>query len=140
MLDFTVLSHHSWRVARLFTLSLTIGSGAAYAASPEDLLAGYVAQAGVRPQPTLGQRFFTTAQGREWSCATCHRALPTSQGKHATTGKTIGALAPAFNPQRFTDAAKAEKWFRRNCNDVLGRECSAAEKAHVLSWLMTLKP
>ena len=31
------------------------------------------------------------------------------------------ALAPAFEPRRFTDAAKVEKWFGRNCNDVLGR-------------------
>ena len=52
----------------------------------------------------------------------------------------IGALAPSANAQRFSDAAKVEKWFRRNCNDVLGRECSAAEKADVLSWLIGLKP
>ena len=49
-------------------------------------------------------------------------------------------LAPAAHARRFSDAAKAEKWFRRNCNDVLGRECSAAEKADVLAWLNTLKP
>ena len=61
-------------------------------------------------------------------------------GKHAATGKTIGAMAPAFNPERFTDPAKTEKWFRRNCNDVVGRECTAGEKADVLSWLLTLKP
>lgn len=52
----------------------------------------------------------------------------------------IAALAPRFNPERFTDNAKTEKWFRRNCNDVVGRECSAAEKADVLAWLLTLKP
>ena len=40
---------------------------------------------------------------------------------------------------RKTDAAKTEKWFRRNCNDVVGRECSAGEKADVLSWLASLK-
>ena len=49
------------------------------------------------------------------------------------------ALAPAFNPERFTDPAKSEKWFRRNCNDVLARECTAAEKADVLAWLISLK-
>jgi hypothetical protein len=48
-------------------------------------------------------------------------------------------MAPAFNPQRFTDAAKVDKWFRRNCKDVLARECSAAEKADVLAWLLSLK-
>ena len=40
----------------------------------------------------------------------------------------------------FTDTAKIEKWFKRNCKDVLERECSAAEKADVLSYLMGVKP
>lgn len=35
--------------------------------------------------------------------------------------------------------AKADKWFRRNCKDVLSRECTAAEKADVLAWLVQLK-
>jgi hypothetical protein len=61
-------------------------------------------------------------------------------GKHASTGKPIAAMAPAFNAERFTDPAKTEKWFRRNCNDVIGRECSAGEKADVLAWLLSLKP
>jgi hypothetical protein len=66
--------------------------------------------------------------------------VPTQAGKHAATGKPIGPLAPAFTPERFTDPAKADKWFRRNCNDVVGRDCTAAEKADVLSWLLTLEP
>ena len=40
----------------------------------------------------------------------------------------------------FTDTARVDKWFRRNCNDVLQRECSAAEKADVLAYLIGLKP
>ena len=40
----------------------------------------------------------------------------------------------------FSDPAKVEKWFRRNCNDVAGRECTAGEKADVLAWLISLKP
>jgi hypothetical protein len=36
--------------------------------------------------------------------------------------------------------AKVDKWFRRNCNDVLERECSAAEKADVLAYVIQLKP
>jgi len=111
----------------------------ARAATPAGQLSGYSAQAGAPAAPARGQQFFTTRQGREWSCASCHGAVPTQDGKHASTGKAIGALAPAFNPQRFTDPAKTEKWFRRNCNDVAGRECSAAEKADVLSWLMSLQ-
>ncbi len=87
-----------------------------------------------------GQQLFTTRHGREWSCSTCHGATPTGIGKHASTGKEIKPMAPAFNAERFTDAAKVEKWFRRNCNDVVGRECSAGEKADVIAWLTTLRP
>ena len=112
----------------------------ANAATPAELLNGYSALAAALPQASRGQQFFTQPHGREWSCSSCHGAVPTQAGKHAATGKPIGALAPAFNPERFADAAKTEKWFRRNCNDVVGRECTAAEKADVLSWLITLKP
>ncbi len=111
-----------------------------HAATPADLLSKYSAQAIAGPQPDQGQQFFTQRHGREWSCSSCHGAMPKQAGRHAATGKPIGALAPAFNPDRFTDAAKVDKWFRRNCNDVVGRECSAAEKTDMLSWLMTLKP
>lgn len=127
---------------RLITLTWALAalSPLAYAASPAEQLAGYTAEAGAPAAPARGQQFFTTTHGREWSCASCHGATPIQTGKHASTGKPIGAMAPAFNPERFTDLAKTEKWFRRNCNDVLGRSCTAAEKADVLSWLMTLKP
>ncbi len=107
--------------------------------TPGEQLAAYVAQSGQPAQAARGQEFFTTKHGKEWSCSTCHTAKPTVDGKHATTGKVIAPMAPAFNAQRFTDAAKTEKWFRRNCNDVVGRECSAAEKADFLSWLLSLK-
>lgn len=120
-------------------LALAALAPAAQAATPAELLSGYTAQAGSPAVPARGQQFFTSRHGHEWSCSSCHGATPTQAGKHAATGKQIGALAPAFNAERFTDAAKTEKWFRRNCNDVVGRECSAAEKADVLSWLLTLK-
>ncbi|HXD42827.1 MAG TPA: DUF1924 domain-containing protein [Ramlibacter sp.] len=113
---------------------------AARAAQPAQLLAGYSAQAGAPAVAERGRNLFTSRHGREWSCASCHGAPPTQTGKHASTGKSIGALAPAFNPERFTDSAKTEKWFRRNCNDVIGRECSAGEKADVLAWLLMFKP
>lgn len=121
-------------------LAGTVYTQVAQAATPAEMLGGYTAQAGAPAVPARGQQLFTTRQGREWNCASCHGAVPTQAGKHASTGKSIAPLAPAFNPERFTDAVKTEKWFRRNCNDVLGRECSAAEKADVLSWLLTLKP
>lgn len=115
------------------------GAAPLWAGQPAEQLATLATQAGHSPNPAQGQQFFNARHGREWSCASCHGALPTGEGKHASTGKAIGPLAPAFNPERFTDAAKSEKWFRRNCNDVLARECTAAEKADVLAWLISLK-
>ena len=120
--------------------ALALAGAAAQAATPAELLSGYARSAGTTPVPERGAQLFTARHGREWSCASCHGATPTQPGRHASTGKPIGALAPALNAERFTDAAKVEKWFRRNCNDVVGRECTAAEKADVLSWLVTLRP
>ena len=107
--------------------------------TPAEQIAGYVALSGQPAQAARGQEFFTSKHGKDWSCSTCHTARPTVDGKHASTGKLIAPMAPAFNPQRFTDAAKTEKWFRRNCNVVVGRECTAGEKADLLSWLASLK-
>jgi mono/diheme cytochrome c family protein len=128
----------SWHAA--LALLCALAAGAAPAATPPELLAAYTAQSGTAAVPARGQAFFTTSHGREWNCASCHGALPTQPGRHAVTGKAIEPLAPAFNARRFSDAAKAEKWFRRNCNDVVGRECSSAEKADLLAWLISLKP
>jgi mono/diheme cytochrome c family protein len=111
----------------------------ALALTAADQLATYAAQAGQAPQSVRGQEFFMQKHGHEWSCASCHTATPTGVGKHASTGKAIRPMAPAVNPERFSDAAKSEKWFRRNCNDVVGRECTPVEKADVLAWLLTLK-
>ncbi len=120
-------------------VAIALASGAT-AATPAALLDGYRAAASASPDATRGERFFTQTHGREWSCSTCHGTRPIQAGRHAATGKPITPLAPAFNAERFTDAAKTDKWFRRNCNDVVGRECSADEKADVLAWLLTLKP
>jgi hypothetical protein len=108
------------------------------AATPADLLKVYEAQSG-KASPARGEQFFNAKHGKEWSCASCHENPPNHDTKHIVTGKVIKPLAPSANPARFTDEAKADKWFKRNCNDVLDRDCSAQEKADVLSWLMTVK-
>ena len=100
----------------------------------------WTAEAGSTSNAERGRVFFTSRHGGEWSCASCHGNPPSTPARHASTGKTIAPLAPAFNPERFTDTAKVDKWFRRNCKDVLSRECSAAEKADMLAWLVQLKP
>jgi hypothetical protein len=112
----------------------------ASAATPSELLSGYSAQAGSAPAAERGRALFTTRHGREWSCGSCHGEIPTATGRHASTGKAIAPLAPAFDARRFTDPARVEKWFRRNCNDVMGRECTAGEKADVMAWLLGLRP
>jgi cytochrome c553 len=125
---------------RCAALAALVALATSVQAAPAQLLASYSAQAGTPAAPERGQQLFTTRHGGEWSCSSCHGAVPTQPGRHAATSKAIGPLAPAFNPQRFTDPAKVEKWFRRNCNDVMKRECTAAEKADILSWLLGLKP
>ncbi len=126
-------------LSRILILSSLVLSPLAQAVTPSEQLAAFSAQAAAPAQAARGQQFFTSKHCKDWSCSSCHTASPTVDGKHASTGKLIAPLAPAFNTERFTDAAKVEKWFRRNCNDVVGRECTASEKADVLSWLLTLK-
>lgn len=108
--------------------------------TPAQQLSHWSAQAGTPGHADKGRTFFTAKHGGEWSCASCHGTPLTAQGKHASTGKSIAPLAPAFNPKAFTDTAKVDKWFRRNCKDVLSRECSAGEKADLLAYLNSLKP
>jgi len=115
---------------------------AVHAATPGELLAAYTALAGAPASPERGQKLFTTNFGRDfgWSCSSCHGAVPTGVGKDDLTGKPIAPMAPAFNAKRFTDRTRVDYLFGLNCKDVVGRGCTAAEKADVLSWLMTFKP
>jgi len=73
--------------------------------------------------------------GKKRSCGTCHTDKLKNKGKHARTGKVIDPLAPSSNSERFTDPKFIEKWFKRNCKWVLGRECSPQEKGDVLMYL-----
>jgi hypothetical protein len=107
--------------------------------TPAQQLERFTAAAGTPGQAERGRAFFTSRHGGEWSCASCHHAPPTRPGQHAGTGKVLEPLAPAFNPRAFTDTAKVDKWFRRNCKDLLQRDCSATEKSDVMAWLASLK-
>jgi len=124
---------------------LGMASAAAAADSPASLMAQYAQQAGVPVSglsPSRGAALYRTEHpgrdGQAVSCASCHTANPTQAGR-SRVGKRIEPLAPAANPQRFTDATKVEKWFRRNCQDVLQRECSAQEKGDFIAWLSQAK-
>lgn len=131
---------HTWAAALLAGAALA-GGATVYAAdtSAAAQLQHWSVQAGALGNAARGQSFFNARHGGEWSCASCHGTPPTQQGKHASTGKAIPPLAPAFNPKAFTETAKVDKWFRRNCKDVLKRECTAVEKADVLAYLVGLK-
>lgn len=121
-------------------------AGPVFAQTPAALADGYALEARREapgysgPSVARGEKFFQSTHGGDWSCASCHTANPAPPGRHAKTAKAIAPLAPAANAERFTSAATAEKWFRRNCNDVVGRECTAQEKGDVLAYLMQVKP
>ena len=108
--------------------------------SPAEQLTYWTQQAGGSANAQRGQQWFEAKHGGEWSCASCHGAPPNRTGKHANTGKAIAPLAPAFNAKSLTDTQKINKWFRRNCKDVLSRECTAQEKADALAYWLSLKP
>ena len=129
---------HAFLTAALVGALMSSGAMAADTSAAQQLQRWSQA-AGAPGDAARGQTFFNATHGGEWSCASCHGKPPTAEGKHADTGKRIAPLAPAFNPKAFTETAKVDKWLRRNCKDVLSRECSAAEKADVMAFLNSLK-
>ncbi|MBS4018363.1 MAG: DUF1924 domain-containing protein [Dechloromonas sp.] len=68
------------------------------------------------------------------ACTSCHGNDPRAAGK-TLTGKLIDPVAQSVSPRRYADPAKVEKWFKRNCNEVLGRECTPLEKGDWLTFV-----
>lgn len=127
-------------------ISLVLLMGPCMAEQPQDFLTEYSAQA-KRENPQFtgfdagrGKVFFTMRHGGEWMCASCHTENPANEGKHIVTGKIIKPMSPAVNHLRFTETPKVEKWFKRNCKDVLSRECSAQEKGDFLAYVLSSAP
>ena len=79
------------------------------------------------------------ANGNETSCSSCHTANPADEGKHNVTGKAIRPLSPVINPKRFTDIDKVEEQFTKHCNEIIGSDCAAKEKADYITYVMTEK-
>jgi cytochrome c peroxidase len=133
------------RLLPFLAVSGCLWAATATAATPDQLQAEYEALARKEApgfaglSAARGAAFFRATHGSDWSCATCHTANPAGPGRHARTGNSVQPLAPAANAERFTDVAKVEKWFRRNCGDVLGRACTAQEKGDVVAFLRSLK-
>jgi hypothetical protein len=117
-------------------------AGTACAETPTGLMDGYARDAkritpDFVPSAVRGKAFFE----RDWGvsskmpkCESCHGNDLTKYGKHVITGKRIAPMSPAANPKRFTRASKVKKWFSRNCRDVVGRECTAGEKADLIKF------
>ena len=104
-----------------------------------ELFKYYSAESGQAPDDKRGKdlwfRQTLADDGKMRDCTVCHGKDLRQSGKHAKTGKTIDPMAPSVNKERFTDRAKVEKWFKRNCKWTLGRECTAQEKGDVLKYL-----
>jgi hypothetical protein len=120
----------------------------AFALTPDDFLKEYAAEA-KKADPAFkgfdaaaGEKFFhaerKNAKGEEVSCAGCHTKDPTKAGK-TRAGKIIEPMAVSANKERFTDKAKVEKWFKRNCLDVYERACTAREKGDFVSYMKSAK-
>ncbi|NDP48463.1 MAG: DUF1924 domain-containing protein [Sulfuriferula multivorans] len=122
-----------------------VSTGVAAADTPTTLMAHFAQKTG-SPVSALsaarGETLYRSEHpgraGTSVSCASCHTANPKHPGR-TRVNKRIEPLAPAANPERFTDVAKVEKWFRRNCMDVLQRECNAQEKGDFVAWLSQIK-
>lgn len=93
------------------------------------------------PSAEEGKIFYNnkvkTANGKEVACASCHTTNPADKGKNVVTGKVIKPLSPAVNAKRFADFDKVEAKFSQHCVDILGSDCTAAQKANYISYVLT---
>ena len=128
----------------IYPLLLAAVVGNAHAETPKQLIDAYstaasAQSAGFKPSAQRGGAFFAkqfAVSLRMPACASCHTEQPIQPGRHAVTGKEIKPMAVSANSERFTDSAKVEKWFRRNCQEVVGSECTAGEKADFVQFAM----
>lgn len=115
------------------------------AANANTILDGYKTQAKLENtsfkdfNAAAGQTLYRTVGPNQLACASCHTDSPKNIGKHAKTNKSIEPLAPSVNAKRFSDAAQVEKWFKRNCNDALGRTCTTQEKGDFMTYVLSVK-
>lgn len=125
--------------------SLLLAAGAAAAASSrEEILADYLRQAR-QADPAFsgfsvqrGEAMFKarhSANPNVPACTTCHTEDPAQPGRHYKTGRAIEPVAVSRTPTRFTDPEKVEERFARDCKNVLGRPCTAAEKGDYIAFM-----
>ena len=109
-----------------------LASLAAAAKAADPACSGFSAARGAQLHATR----FTGGRAETPSCTSCHGDNPRSAGR-TPVGKAIDALAVSVTPTRYTDPAKVEKWFKRNCQEVLGRQCTALEKGDWLNAMIS---
>jgi mono/diheme cytochrome c family protein len=130
----------------MFVVAAWALAPAASGQSPKPLLEFYASQAKAA-DPTfsafsadrgehLFRTKFSTGKPDTPSCTTCHTTDPKNVGQ-TRAGKDIDPMAASANPKRYTDQAKTEKWFGRNCNNVLGRECTPTEKGDFITYMLS---
>jgi hypothetical protein len=117
-----------------------------FAGPREDLLAQYATTAKAASSgfsglsaargKTLHTQTFAGGKPDTPACTSCHGNDPRAPGR-ALTGKSIEPMAVSVSTSRYTDPAKVEKWFKRNCNEVLGRECTPQEKGDWLAYMFS---
>ncbi|MGB8251495.1 MAG: DUF1924 domain-containing protein [Azonexus sp.] len=128
-------------------LCLLLASVAVHAETAQQIGRTYAAeasarQAGFTPSAKRGETLFRQRfanNDKMPACTSCHTDSPLNVGQHAVTGKTIRPLAVVANPERFADPAKVEKWFGRNCKEVIGRDCTPAEKADFVTYMSEVR-
>lgn len=118
----------------------SVNSALADSPAVTKLLKEYTAQGANKPDLQAGQRLWsTTFKGdkrfAQRSCASCHTTNLKQKGKHLKTKKVIDPMAPSVNAERLTSTREIKKWLKRNCKWTLGRECTAAEKTNLLTYI-----
>lgn len=122
-------------------------SSASHAETPQQIAQAYVAEAksqqgGFTPSAQRGEAFFRQRFGQNDKmpgCTSCHTDSPLKVGEHVVTGKSIRPLGVSVNADRFSDTAKVEKWFGRNCKEVVGRACTPGEKADFVAYMSEVR-
>ncbi|MCC7225175.1 MAG: DUF1924 domain-containing protein [Burkholderiaceae bacterium] len=131
------MKHRSIVTAGIIAMILSMTS---FAGPREDLLAQYAAAAkgsgfSAARGEALHTQSFSGGKPDTPSCTTCHGKDTRGAGR-TLTGKAIEPIAVSVTPTRYTDPAKVEKWFKRNCTEVLGRECTPQEKGDWLTFVI----
>lgn len=122
--------------------ALTLGAATMAAAAPAQAAGDAAAGKAFYEKVYSGNNYAQSAGVNAVGCVSCHQTNPKQNTRHIKTGNESGPMAtsagwrdPDTNQPRYADSQKTEKWFKRNCNGVLGRECTAQEKDDFIAYM-----